>query len=79
MDDKIRKGRHSHGESHGCAKLTEPTIREIRSFQGSHSAAARRFGLSLSHVSAIRRGLAWRHLRDDELEQPHRSCDQAHS
>jgi hypothetical protein len=34
-EDKIERGRHSHGESHAAAKLTEDQVRKIRQLKAS--------------------------------------------
>lgn len=47
------------GESNPRAKITAAQVAEIRAAAGTHAAVARQFGLTPSHVSAIRRGLAW--------------------
>lgn len=60
--DKKNKKRHSFGEAHGCAKLTENAVREIRTASGSSAAVGAKFGVSSSQVRRIRLGEAWAHL-----------------
>lgn len=78
-DDMRRKNRHSHGKQHGAriaanqirgsdhvaAKITEATVREIKSLRAagrSQSSIARAVGIDTSQVSRIVRGLAWAHV-----------------
>lgn len=60
-DDKLRKGRQRRGEANR-AKLTEDQIREIRASNESMRQMAKRFGVSASHVSKIRRKVKWAHV-----------------
>ena len=67
MADMVTKGRYVHGhhhsgESHPLSKLTEQAVRAIRASSDSLSATAKRFGISSSNVSLIRRRLAWKHV-----------------
>lgn len=66
MADKMAKGRHvygtSKGEAHGCAKLTDALVREIRASAETGVAIAARYGISTSQVSDIRNRRVWRHL-----------------
>ena len=67
--DMIRKGRQAdhfavnpRGEAHGMAKLTAATVREIRAVpagRGAGAALARRFRVSESTVSKLRKGRGW--------------------
>lgn len=63
-DDCAAKDRHNRGERHGHAKLTRALVREIRTAEGSQRSIAARFGITQTHVSAIRRCVAWSHLSD---------------
>lgn len=64
-DDKVRKNRHSHGERHGMARLTDAERAEIlshmpergRSKVGVNRALAERFGITTQYVSE----LFWKH------------------
>jgi hypothetical protein len=70
--DAVRKGRqkpkHFFGENHGCAKLSEKTIRSIFDLKPAsgttHGAArtARRFQITTAHVQNIWKGVVWKHL-----------------
>lgn len=69
MDDMARKGRGNHfgtrGEQNGKARLTTRDIRLIREMVGSgmtHKAAARQFGVARTTVTAIIRGVNWKHV-----------------
>lgn len=67
MQDAARKGRMVPrpmiGEKHPRAKLTEVDVIAIRCSRESGVAIANRYGLSKSHVSAIRKHQSWSHLR----------------
>ncbi len=54
--------RASHGEAHGCAKLTEVQVREIRASSGPSRIIAEQYGVSGRQVRDIRAGRVWRHI-----------------
>lgn len=59
--DKFRKGRHSHGSSHGMAKLSASDVEAIRAKAGqTNKQIAAEFAVSASLVGQIRQGLIWR-------------------
>ena len=64
--DKYQKGRGRHtgapGESHWSARLTENDVRAIRAAPGTREDIAACFGVTASHVGAIRRREKWRHI-----------------
>lgn len=64
--DKIAKGRMrygvSRGEKHGCAKLTDDQVREIRVSVGPSRIVAEEYGISGRQVRDIRTRRAWRHI-----------------
>lgn len=64
--DMRAKGRFhpgvSQGEKHGCAKLSEEQVREIRASSGPPQHTAERFGISRRTVRDIRAMRVWRHL-----------------
>jgi hypothetical protein len=71
MADKIAKGRaaggSSPGEANPLAKLTDDIVRTIRAEylpgkRGHGSAAAKRFGVSISTVHLVLRNKIWRHI-----------------
>ncbi len=71
MRDMARKGRNPgngnlRGETHGCHKLTEIQVREIRSLalEGkiSQRGIAKMFCVTQSAVSVIHKRKAWRHI-----------------
>lgn len=69
--DAAKKGRLSgrnspRGEGHGCAKLTEDQVMEIRRSTGFLRITAEKYGISKSHVWDIRRGNAWESTRQKE-------------
>ncbi|WP_435102321.1 hypothetical protein [Arhodomonas sp. AD133] len=57
---------HNVGSKHGMAKIDEDTAAEIKRCLGggeSGASISRRFGVSPSTVSRIRRGEGWKHVR----------------
>ena len=60
--DRQKNGKVARGERHGCAKLTEAQVRHIRDTTGGASQLAAIYGVSLTHVWAIRTGRVWKHL-----------------
>ena len=64
--DKMAKGRHvygtSKGEAHGCAKLDERQVREIRSSREKGVTLAAQYGVSTTQISDIRNRRVWKHL-----------------
>lgn len=64
--DKMQKDRHrygvSKGEKHGCSKLTEDQVREIRASKGSSLIIAKQYGVSGRTVREIRTRQSWAHL-----------------
>jgi hypothetical protein len=64
--DMVSKGRAwtagLRGEAHGCAKLTEAKVREIRAAKGSQEAIAAQFGVCRATVSHIRNRRLWKHV-----------------
>ena len=71
VQDSIDRDRHSAGERHGCAKLTEDQVREIRRryikgtsrwSPGNRRELEREFGVSRSQISDIINGKKWSHV-----------------
>jgi len=65
LRDCREKDRHSRGERHYNAKLTDDNVTEMRRLASVGVAQveiARRFNTDQSHVSNIMRGKKWRHL-----------------
>jgi hypothetical protein len=67
MQDMDEKGRRvsvpSRGEKHGMAKLTEEQVIEIRSLTGiTQREIAKKYDLSETHVSEIRKRKTWKHI-----------------
>lgn len=50
------------GEETPNAVLTEELVRDLRAFEGSHAAAARRFGLVYETVREARKRNTWKHV-----------------
>lgn len=65
--DKIAKNRMKYGVSrgtaHGCSKLTEDQVREIRSSTGASRIVAEKYGISGRTVREIRTRQSWRHIK----------------
>lgn len=61
-EDKIAKGRHAHGETHGNAKLTDAMVLEIRASNKPARELAARYGVGEQAVSCARRGKTWKHI-----------------
>lgn len=62
MTDKTLKRRHSFGEKHGRAKLTERDIRTIRSGNETVHKTAGQYGVHPSLISLIRKRKLWAHV-----------------
>lgn len=71
VKDSIDRGRHSAGERHGCAKVTESIVREIRATYikgtsrwnpGNGQELRSRFGLSRTQISDIVNRKKWSHV-----------------
>ena len=68
--DSVRKGRWmtpkkiNRGERNGLAKLTDDTVRRIRSLKGtmSHAAIGRMFGVSETVAGEVLRRETWTHI-----------------
>lgn len=60
--DKHAHGTVAKGAAHGMAKLTARQARAIKRARARGAELARRFGVSVSQVSAIRTGRAWKCL-----------------
>jgi hypothetical protein len=61
MADKLIHGTHNRGERHGMSKLTENEVREIMSLKDKETKKhiSKMFGVSMSNISAIHRGVSW--------------------
>jgi hypothetical protein len=60
MEKRRNKAEIHRGEEHGMAKLTVDKVREIREATDSQREIAARFGVTQSHVSAIKTKRLWR-------------------
>lgn len=65
--DMCQKGRQPRpkGEAHGCAKLTEADVLEIRASTEKGKVLAARYGVAPSQISLIRNGKSWAHLQSN--------------
>ena len=65
--DMYDRGRHNHptGVRHGSSKLTEESVREIRSLWPSvpQKDLAKRFGVHQSTISGVTNGETWRDVK----------------
>jgi len=61
-DDAKRKGRHTHGEMMGTAKVTEDLVKKIRAENLTQVEIAKKYNISQSSVSYIRRREHWSHV-----------------
>jgi hypothetical protein len=57
--DRASHGTSNRGAANGHAKLTKEAVKEIRASQSESSALALEFGISKTHVRAIRGRRAW--------------------
>lgn len=68
--DKIAKGRDrygiSQGSKHGCAKLNEDQVREIRASADKRIHLAARYGVSRRQIADIQNNKVWRHILPDK-------------
>lgn len=62
IDYAVSLQRHCHGETHGCHKLTEDQIRQIRSHKQGGNNLAKMYDVSYSTIKRIRNKKAWRHV-----------------
>lgn len=57
--DTLKHGRRRSGANHPMAKLDADAVMHIRSSNRTGAALAAMYGVSRSHISAVRRGRAW--------------------
>lgn len=63
MWDKGRaRPKSSKGEKHGCAKLTDELVRDIRSSKESGVELARRLSITQTTICDIRKRRTWKHI-----------------
>lgn len=62
VQDAMDRGRHCHGEKHGCSRLTEGQVMEIRQSSESGTVLARRYDIAQTQINRIRRRESWKHL-----------------
>lgn len=70
MDDKVKRNRQSHtkGEKHGCAKLTERSVIDIKEklksySRGDYSKIAKEYNVSTAAIRNIHNGIRWAWLQ----------------
>lgn len=66
IQDCVQKGRlnpgHVFGEKHGCSKLTDEQVIEIRSRTESQRKIAEKYDVSQTTIGEIKRRERWRHI-----------------
>jgi hypothetical protein len=62
LQDMARKGRSTLGTRNARAKLTEAQAREIKQSSLASSELAKRFNVSVSAISSIKRNERWSHV-----------------
>jgi hypothetical protein len=67
LADRLIHGTFLVGERHGSAKLTTREVQEIQNAIGTQHEIATRYGVSQSHVSTIRSGKSWAHIRREKF------------
>ena len=60
--DRQKNGRVCKGERHGCARLTDTDIKDIRASAMPGAELASKFGVGLPHIWAIRARRVWKHI-----------------
>jgi hypothetical protein len=60
--DAVQRGQHPIGERHARARLTAADVITIRNSNETHEALAERYGIAKASISAVRRGLTWKHI-----------------
>lgn len=64
-EDRVERGQQRHGEGHGCAKLTEANVREIRKRRVSGEtlmALGKEFHVRETTILALCTGKTWKHI-----------------
>jgi hypothetical protein len=65
MQDAVRHGTIKRGERQELAKLTEDSVREIRTLAAAgirQSHLVRKYGVASSVISTVVNGKAWKHV-----------------
>jgi hypothetical protein len=63
VQDKVHRYRQTKGEASPWAKLQTEQVIAIKSADGTDRALAQQYGVSHSVISAIRRGVKWKHIQ----------------
>ena len=61
--DMQRKGRQVRGEQHGCAKLTEQQVIDIKTSDLTIKELSEQYGMHNSHIGRILNGEKWAHVK----------------
>ncbi len=62
IHDAVRRGRHCAGERHGCSKLNNESVKNIRSSKLTNIALANLYDLNKETISRVRRFKSWKHV-----------------
>ena len=68
IQDAINKGRMKRGSevcgsNHGCSKLTEQKVKDIRKDTRLHRVIAKEYGVVRRTISEIKQNKTWRHVK----------------
>jgi HNH endonuclease len=65
-NDCVSRGRSTRGVKNGRCKLSPQEVRNILKLTGKLTLreAARRYGVSATHIMYIQKGISWKHLRE---------------
>ena len=62
--DSVAKSRNTRGEVHGCSKLTDRQVIDIRLDLRPRSVIAMEYGISVGTLSDIKLRKTWKHLKE---------------
>ena len=62
QDLLVAAGRQAKGEGHGCAKLTEKDVLDIRRSSTPSGELGKLFGVSRTQIKRIRNRTSWKHI-----------------
>lgn len=64
--DAVRSGRHAHGTTHGCSKLSDCKVRQMRELSATgmtYADIAKRFGVARPTAAKACKGMSWQHVK----------------
>lgn len=62
IDYSVAANRNVKGETHGCHKLTEVQVKEIRSYDKAYKWLSDHYGVSYGNIKLIRNRKIWAHI-----------------